>query len=177
MASKARGWREKTRERLHGWATAALLVSWLLATAAIWVEFALAPVGALATAQVGRLVAIRGSTVTTTTGYFQVLGYPSALLGTSMRVIRTNSPSSDTGLQLCAVGSAGKDYWCSDISDGYAGVLSATAFAQRAWTYGTMLRVLILALVVTGFGWLPGVVAACMNSSGAGTGNSLPNRT
>lgn len=174
MANQPCGSKKNTRVGSYRWVTATLFVSWLLATAVLWVEFAVAPVGALAAAPVGRLVAIRGSTVTTTTGYFQVLAYPSALVGTRMRVIRTNSLASQTSLQLCAVRSAGEDYWCDDISDGYAGGLSATAFGRRAWSYGTMLGVLVLALVVTGFGWLPGVVAACVGAQRTETDDNLP---
>lgn len=93
--------------------------------------------------------------MTTTKGYFHVSTDPSALVGTPLQVVRTNSLWSETGLQLCAMHSAGKDYWCSDITDGYAGTLSATPFARQAWSHRTMSIVLILTLFLTVFGWSP----------------------
>lgn len=149
--------REKRRGQLSG----VLFVLWLLAIAVVWTLFAIAPVGALATANAGRLVAIRGTTVTTTNGYFQVSTAPSAQRGTALRVIRTNSLWSDTGLQLCASRNAGNDYWCSDISDGYAGDLSETSLGRRAWSHGMRAILLLAAIFLTMFGWFPAVAVAC----------------
>ena len=137
-----------------------LFVSWLLVTAVAWISFELAPVGVLATADVGNLVAIQGSRVTTTDGYFQVSAYPSAMRGIPLNVIRTNSPWSDTGLQLCTAHIAGEVSWCSDISDGYAGKLSETSFARRAWPAGVLTAMFLIALGLTLFGWFPAAVIA-----------------
>lgn len=155
MTNQPNRYRRNLRETLRGRIAAVLFVLWLVATAAIWTELVHAPVGALATADAGHLVTIRGSSVTTTKGYFHVSTDPSALVGTPLQVVRTNSLWSETGLQLCATRSADKDYWCSDITDGYAGTLSATTFARQAWSHETMSIVLILALVLTVFGWSP----------------------
>lgn len=143
------------------WITGTLLASWLMTIAALWTGFALAPIGALAAANAGRLVAIQGSTVITTHGYFHVSTAPSAVLGVPLQVIRTNSLWSDTGLQLCASRSTGDDYyWCSDIS-GYAGDLSETSLAERAWSHGAMAALLLVAISFTIFGWSPAVAVAC----------------
>lgn len=137
-----------------------LFVSWLLGAAAAWIAFALAPVGVLATADVGNLVAIHGSRVTTTDGYFQVSANPSAMLGIPLHVNRTNSPWSNTGLQLCTAHIAREVSWCSDISDGYAGKLSETSFARRAWSAGALAAMFFIALGLTLVGWFPAMVIA-----------------
>lgn len=116
MANESCGQKRSVRKRLYACVAMALLVSWPLATAAVWTEFAPARVGALATADVRRLVAIHGTTAATTSGYFQASAHPSALVGTRMRVIRTNSPWSETGLQLCAIRAAGGQSWCGDVT-------------------------------------------------------------
>lgn len=162
MTNKLHGTNTSSREMVRRWATLLLVASWMLGAATVWAAFALAPVGALATADAGRLVAIRGSVVVTTAGYFHVSAYPSALRGTKMRVIRTNSPWSDGGLQLCTIQKVGGSNWCNDISDGFAGDLSETPFARQAWPQGTIIAILFTALAVTLFGWLPAfAVAAC----------------
>lgn len=160
MINELRGSNRSKRALLRRWLPTVLFALWLVGTVTIWIEFAHAPVGALAAADAGRLVAIRDSTVITTSGYFNVSADPSALRGTPMRVIRTNSMWSDSGLQLCTAENAGGDNWCNDISDGYAGKLSETSFARRAWSRGTMIAILLLAFGVTLFGWLPAVVVA-----------------
>lgn len=160
MTNELRGSNRSKRALLRHWLSMFLFALWLVGTVAIWIEFAHAPVGALAAADAGRLVAIRDSTVITTSGYFNVSEDPSALRATPMRVIRTNSLWSDSGLQLCTARNAGDDNWCNDIIDGYAGKLSETAFARRAWSRGTMIAILLLAFGVTLFGWLPAVVVA-----------------
>jgi hypothetical protein len=128
---------------------ALLLATWLVAIAILWTGFIMAPTGVLATADAGKLLAIQGSMVTTTHGFFRVSTTPSAALGTSLRVIHTNSLWSGTGLQLCALRSTGGDYWCSDISDGYAGELSETALGRRAWSHGMMGALLSIAVILT----------------------------
>lgn len=155
MTDELRGSRRSMREQICRWLSVFLFVSWVFGAAAIWTAFALAPVGALAVADAGRLVAIRGSTVITTSGYFNVSADPSALRGTPMRVIRTNSMLSSTGMQLCTARSAGDNNWCNDISGGYAGKLSETSFARRAWSQGAMVAIFFLAFAVTLFGWVP----------------------
>lgn len=138
-------------------------MAWLVAVASLWTVFAIAPTGALATADAGKLVAIRGPAVVTTTGYFQVATAPSAMRGTSLHVIRTNSLWSDTGLQLCASRDAAGDYWCSDLRGGFAGKFSDTPLARRAWSHGTMVTLLSAAGFLTILGWIP---AAAVGSSG-----------
>lgn len=134
MEIGSRGSLETLPKPSHGRVTIALLVSWPLATGVLWAAFESVPVGALPRAPAGSLVAIRGSTVTTAAGYFQALAYPLARLGTRLRVMRANSLSSETGLQLCALRAASTSYWCDDISDGYAGALSTAAYGARAAT-------------------------------------------
>jgi len=145
---------------IRRWLPTFLLVSWALGTAAIWTLFAVAPAGVLATADAGNLVAIQGSKVTTTRGFFHVFTKPSAMAGVPVQVIRTNSPWSDTGLQLCTVQIEGGTSWCSDISDGYAGKLADTVLAQRAWSRGAMIAVFCISLALTLFGWIPAAATA-----------------
>lgn len=166
MTSELRGSKGIMRQQVCGWLAVLLFLSWPLGAAAIWTVLARAPAGALATADAGRLVSIQGSKVTTTNGYFHVSAYPSALLGIPLQVVRTNSLESGTGLQLCTERSAGDAYWCSDISDGYAGKLTETPFARRAWSHGTMTVILVIALVLTFFGWLPAAGAGVLGNVG-----------
>lgn len=135
-----------------------LFIGWLFGTVTLWVVFARAPVGDLAAASAGNLVPIHGTVVTTTTGYFQVSSHPSALRGTPLRIVRTNSPRSVSGLQLCAWLGAGEDSWCTDMRDGYAGSLQPTLFGRRAWPYDKMQNVLLLGLALTVLGWVPGAL-------------------
>lgn len=166
MTTELRGSKGNLWQQFCGWLAVLLFLSWVLGTAAIWTALARAPAGALATADAGRLVSIQGSRVTTTNGYFHVSEDPSALLGISLQVVRTNSLQSGTGLQLCTERNAGDAYWCSDISDGYAGKLTETSFARRAWSHGTMTAILVIALVLTFFGWLPAVGAGVLGATG-----------
>lgn len=166
MTSELRGSSGGIREQVRRWLPTFLFVTWILGTALLWTAYALAPVGVLATADVGNLVSIQGSKVTTTSGFFHVSADPSAMLGVPLHVIRTNSLQSDTGLQLCTARKAGTAYWCNDISDGYAGKLSDTALAGRAWSHGTMAAVLFIALTLTGIGWLPAAGTAIRAASG-----------
>lgn len=149
--------RGRRRDQIGG----ALAVVWLAAIASLWTVFAMAPTGALATADAGKLVAIRGPAVVTTTGYFQVATAPSAMVGTPLQVVRTNSLWSDTGLQLCASRSAVGDYWCSDLCDGFAGELSETPLAGRAWSHGAMTALLTVAGFLTILGWIPAAAVGC----------------
>lgn len=160
MPNELRGPRRSARHGLRRYIAVILFVSWILGTAAIWTEFALAPTGALATADAGKLLAIQGSRVTTTSGYFHVSADPSALRGTPMLVVRTNSMESETGLQLCTARNGRDNNWCVDISDGFAGNLSTTPFARRAWSRGAMIAILSIALALTIFGWSPAVAVA-----------------
>lgn len=98
-------------------------------------------------ADAGKLIAIQGSKVTTTSGFFHVSTDPSAMLGVPLRAIRTNLMRSVAGLQLCTARKAGSTYWCGDIGDGYAGKLSDTRLAQRAWPHETMLTIFFCAHV------------------------------
>lgn len=147
------------------WLPAFLLVSWVIGTTSLWIAYALAPVGALATADAGNLVAIQDSKVITTNGYFHVSTNPSALLGIPLHVVRTNSLESGTGLQLCTERAVGDAYWCSDISDGYAGKFSQTKLARLAWSHGTMAAVFLIVLTLTIFGWVPAAIAVACNGS------------
>ena len=156
MTTESRDSKRTVRQHVCGWLAVLLFLSWVLGAAVTWTVLARASVGALATADAGRLVSIQGSRVTTTNGYFHVSTTPSALLGISLRVVRTNSLQSGTGLQLCTERNAGDAYWCSDITDGYAGKLTETTFARRAWSHGRMSVLLVIALVLTFFGWAPG---------------------
>lgn len=162
MTNELHGSKGIMRQQVCGWLGVLLFLSWPLGAATIWTVLARAPAGALATADAGRLVSIQGSRVTTTNGYFHVSAYPSALLGISLQVVRTNSLESGTGLQLCTERNAGDAYWCSDISDGYAGKLAETPFARRAWSHGTMVAISVIALVLTFFGWVPAAGAAAL---------------
>lgn len=155
MTTEPHGPKKGAQEQVRCWLSLFLFVSWILGTPAIWVEFALAPVGTLATANAGRLVAIHGSNVITTSGYFQVSADPSAVRGTPMRIIRTNSMWSEGGLQLCTARGTGDDNWCNDIRDGFAGKLSKTPFAEQAWSQRTMITIFFLAFFVTLLGWFP----------------------
>ena len=166
MTTELRGSKGKVWQQLCGWSTVLLFLSWVLGAAVIWTALVRAPAGALATADAGRLVSIQGSKVTTTKGYFHVSEDPSALLGISLKVVRTNSLESGTGLQLCTERNAGDVYWCSDISDGYAGKLTETPFARRAWSHGRMAATLVIALLLTTFGWLPAVGAGVLGGIG-----------
>lgn len=149
--------REKRRDQTSG----ALIVAWLVAMVSLWTLFAMAPTGPLATADAGTLVAIRGPAVVTTTGYFQVATAPSAMVGTPLQVVRTNSLWSETGLQLCALRNETGDYWCSDLCDGFAGELSETPLARRAWSHGAMTALLAVAGFLTILGWIPAAAVAC----------------
>jgi hypothetical protein len=162
MTNELHGSKGIMRQQVCGWLAVLLCLSWPLGAAAIWTVLARAPTGVLATADAGRLVSIQGSKVTTTNGYFHVSAYPSALLGISLQVVRTNSLKSGTGLQLCTERNEGDAYWCSDISDGYAGKLTETPFARQAWSHGTMAAILVIALVLTFFGWVPAASAGVL---------------
>lgn len=177
MKNELRGSTRIMWEQVRHWLPTLLLVSWILGAAAAWTQFALAPVGTLASADAGRLVAIHGSTVLTTSGYFQVSADPSALRGTPMRVIRTNSMWSQGGLQLCTARSMGDDNWCADIRDGYAGALSKTSFADRAWSQQAMIAIFFLAFFVTLLGWFPAVAAAYRGGARCGNGGKLTSAT
>lgn len=150
-------WRERT--------VTALFVLWPLAVAVLWTEYALAPVGVVASANVGTLVSIQGSTVTSTRGYFNVSDTPSAEVGTPLRVIRTNSPWSYTGLRLCTSHSASGAGWCSDLSDGYAGVLSKAPLTHRLRSRAALSAILTAALVLTMFGWVPGFAVVAIGDA------------
>lgn len=160
MTNDPRDSKTEMREQLRFWAFLFLFASWVVGAPAAWTSFALAPVGTLASADAGRLVAIHGANVTTTSGYFHVSADPSALRGTPLRVVRTNSMWSDSGLQLCTVRGTADRNWCADISDGYAGKLLPTAFAQHAWSHGEMIAIFFVAFFVTLFGWFPSVAVA-----------------
>jgi len=146
---------------LRRWLPVCFFASWIVGTAAIWTTFALVPAGALASADAGELVAIQGSTVITTRGYFNVSAEPSAPRGIPMRVIRTNSMSSNTGLQLCTALTQDDENWCNDISDGYPGKLAEIPLARAAWTRATMLLFFLIGFAWTIFGWIP-AACACM---------------
>lgn len=166
MTNELRGPKGIMRQQVCGWLAVLLFLSWPLGAATIWTMLARAPAGVLATADAGRLVSIQGSRVTTTNGYFHVSEEPSALLGISLQVVRTNSLESGTGLQLCTERNAGDAYWCSDISDGYAGKLTETPFVRQAWSHGRMAATLVIALLLTTFGWLPAVGAGVLGGIG-----------
>jgi hypothetical protein len=152
---------ERNRGRRRDQISGAFVVAWLVAIGSLWTVFAMAPTGALATADAGTLVAIRGPAVVTTTGYFQVTTAPSAMVGTPLQVVRTNSLWSETGLQLCASRSAVGDYWCTDLCDGFAGELSETPLARRAWSHGAMSALLAVAGFLTILGWIPAAIVGC----------------
>lgn len=167
MTHELRDSKTTVRQHVCGWLAVLLFLSWVLGAALTWTVLALAPVGTLATADAGRLVSIQGSGVITTNGYFHVAADPSALLGIPLRVVRTNSLQSGTGLQLCTERNTSDAYWCSDITDGYAGKLTETTLAKRAWSHGRMAALLVAALVLTFFGWAPAAGVSALGSTGS----------
>lgn len=166
MTNELRDSKSIVRQHVCEWLAVFLFLLWVLGSASIWTVLARAPVGPLAIADAGKLVSIQGSKVTTTNGFFHVSAEPSALLGIPLHVVRTNSLESGTGLQLCTERNVGDAYWCSDITDGYAGKLTGTSFAKRAWPHGTMAAILVIALVLTFFGWLPAVGVGVLSNMG-----------
>lgn len=132
---------------------------WVFISAALWTTFALMPTGAIAVGDAGHVVSVAPATVTTSKGIFVIEAKSVSLpRGAAVQIERINNAFSDLGLRLCAMPESvgGATDHCADLKGEYFGTMSPTPLAKRAWSGGTMTTLALLAMFVTGIGWVPG---------------------